>query len=166
MVAIAERTIASLGIEDGITHTEMKRTSRGVRVLELGARMGGGSIRQVVQLATGVDLLRVTLELARGQSPQSSVENRGAAASRSYFPDRPCRVVDVARADQLRDLPGIVAVNRWMESGDVYRLPPDGYREILGVVAVGETPAVAIARAEAAIAEAARGEIVRLEFET
>ena len=44
--------------------------------------------------------------------------------------------------------------------------PPDGYREILGVVAVGETPAVAIARAEAAIAEAARGEIVRLEFET
>lgn len=165
MVAIAERTIASLGIEDGITHTEMKRTSRGVRVLELGARMGGGSIRQVVQLATGVDLLRVTLDLARGQSPQSSVENRGAAASRSYFPDRPCRVVDVARADQLRDLPGIVAVNRWMESGDVYRLPPDGYREILGVVAVGETPAVAIARAEAAIAEAARGEIVRLELE-
>jgi biotin carboxylase len=194
MEDVAGRAIAALGIADGITHSEMKLTSRGIRVLEVGARMGGGSIRQVVKLATGVDLLEATLELARGRRPASlggasasgaaaahggaaeggaanggalsGAATHGAAASRSWFPDRTCVVRDISRADELLDLPGIVAVNRWTSDGDVYRLPPDGYREILGVVAVGDTPEEATARAEAAVAEAARGEVVELDFNT
>jgi S-sulfo-L-cysteine synthase (3-phospho-L-serine-dependent) len=165
MEDVAGRAIAALGIEDGITHSEMKLTSRGIRVLEVGARMGGGSIRQVVELATGVDLLEATLELARSRRPRIAPLTDRAAASRSWFPDRPCVVRDISRADELLDLPGIVAVNRWTGAGDVYRLPPDGYREILGVVAVGDTPEQATERAEAAVAEAARGEVVELDFD-
>jgi biotin carboxylase len=180
MADVAGRAIQALGIADGVTHSEMKLTSRGIRVLEVGARMGGGSIRQVVELATGVDLLELTLELARGRGPAllpralgrasgaEATERRapnGGAASRSWFPDRPCVVLDISRADELLDMPGIVAVNRWTEDGDVYRLPPDGYREILGVVAVGDTPEQATAHAEAAIAEAARGEVVTVDYD-
>jgi biotin carboxylase len=162
---VAERAIRALGITDGITHSEMKLTSRGIRVLEVGARMGGGSIRQVVKLATGVDLLELTLELARGRKPDVAPLTDRAAASRSWFPPAPCVVRDLSRADELLDLPGIVAVNRWTQDGDVYRLPPDGYREVLGVVATGATPEEATAHAEGAIAEAARGEIVELDFD-
>ena len=180
MEDVAGRAIQALGIRDGITHAEMKLTTRGIRVLEVGARMGGGSIRQVVELATGVDLLELTLELARGQRPAGlasagaaaagavgspSDAPYGGAASRSWFPDRPCLVRDVSRADALLDLPGIVAVNRWTRDGDVYRLPPDGYREVLGVVATGDTPEQATARAEAAVAEAARGEVVEVDYD-
>jgi biotin carboxylase len=165
MQDVAGRAIAALGIADGITHSEMKLTSRGIRVLEVGARMGGGSIRQVVKLATGVDLLELTLELARGRRPKIAPLTDRAAASRSWFPDRPCVVRDVSRADELLDLPGIVAVNRWTQDGDVYRLPPDGYREVLGVVAVGDTPEQATARAEAAVAEATRGEVVGVDYD-
>jgi S-sulfo-L-cysteine synthase (3-phospho-L-serine-dependent) len=159
---IAERAVRALGITDGITHSELKLTSRGVRVLEVGARMGGGSIRQVVRLATGVDLLEVTLELARGRKPEIAPAPDRAAASRSWFPARPCTVRDLSRADELLELPGIVAVNRWTAAGDRYELPPDGYREILGVVSVGDTPAEAITRAERAVAEAER--VVELEY--
>ncbi|HEU0018780.1 MAG TPA: ATP-grasp domain-containing protein, partial [Thermoleophilaceae bacterium] len=168
MEDVAAAAIAALGIADGITHAEMKLTSRGIRVLEVGARMGGGSIRQVVKLATGVDLLELTLELARGRRPASLATSAGAsagAASRSWFPERPCVVRDISRADELLDLPGIVAVNRWTQDGDVYRLPPDGYREVLGVVAVGDTPEQATERAEAAVAEAARGEVVEVDYD-
>lgn len=165
MEQIAQRAIRALGITDGITHSELKLTSRGIRVLEVGARMGGGSIRQVVELATGVDLLEVTLELARGRKPEIAPAPDRAAASRSWFPARPCTVRDLARADDLLELPGIVAVNRWMAAGDRYELPPDGYREVLGVVAVGDAPADAIARAERAIAEAEQGAVVELDFD-
>jgi S-sulfo-L-cysteine synthase (3-phospho-L-serine-dependent) len=165
MEDVAGRAIAALGIADGITHSEMKLTSRGIRVLEVGARMGGGSIRQVVRLATGVDLLELTLELARGRRPEVAPLTDRAAASRSWFPERPCVVRDVSRADELLDLPGIVAVNRWTQDGDVYRLPPDGYREVLGVVAVGDTPEQATERAEAAVAEAACGEVVAVDYD-
>jgi hypothetical protein len=70
----------------------------------------------------------------------------------------------MSRAEELLDLPGIVAVNRWMRDGDVYRLPPDGYREILGVVAVGDTPEQAIANAEGALHEAEHGGVIELDF--
>lgn len=165
MEDVAAAAIQALGIRDGITHAEMKLTSRGIRVLEVGARMGGGSIRQVVKLATGVDLLELTLELARGRKPEIAPLTGRAAASRSWFPERPCVVRDISRADELRDLPGIVAVNRWTQDGDVYRLPPDGYREVLGVVATGATPEQATERAEAAVAEAARGQVVEVDYD-
>jgi biotin carboxylase len=165
MQDVAGRAIAALGIRDGITHAEMKLTSRGIRVLEVGARMGGGSIRQVVKLATGVDLLELTLELARGRKPEIAPLTDRGAASRSWFPERACLVRDLTRADELAELPGIVAVNRWTREGDVYRLPPDGYREILGVVATGDTPEQATERAEAAVAEADRGGIVELDYD-
>lgn len=163
MEEIAERAVRALGITDGITHSELKLTSRGIRVLEVGARMGGGSIRQVVKLATGVDLLEVTLELARGRKPEIAPAPDRAAASRSWFPASPCTVLDLSRADELLELPGIVAVNRWTAEGERYQLPPDGYREILGVVAVGDTPKEAIARAERAVAEAEH--VVELDFD-
>jgi biotin carboxylase len=165
MEDVAGRAIEALGITDGITHAEMKLTSHGIRVLEVGARMGGGSIRQVVRLATGVDLLELTLELARGRKPEIAPLTGRAAASRSWFPERPAVVRDISRADELLDQPGVVAVNRWTQDGDVYRLPPDGYREILGVVAVGDTPEQATEHAEAAVAEAARGEIVEVDYD-
>ena len=165
MEEIAERAIRALGITDGITHSELKLTSRGIHVLEVGARMGGGSIRQVVRLATGVDLLEVTLELARGHKPEIAPATDRAAASRSFFPKRACTVRDLSRADELLALPGIVAVNRWIAEGDRYELPPDGYREVLGVVAVGDTPAEAIDRAERAVAEAEHGDVVELDFD-
>lgn len=165
MEDVAQRAVRALGITDGISHAEMKLTSRGIRVLEVGARMGGGSIRQVVKLGSGVDLLEVTLELARGRKPVLERATDRAAASRSFFPRRPCVVGDTSRLDELLDLPGIVAVNRWMQEGDVYRLPPDGYREVLGVVAVGDTPERAIANAEGALAEADRGEVLELDYD-
>jgi biotin carboxylase len=165
MTDVAGRAIRALGIADGITHAEMKLTSRGIRVLEVGARMGGGSIRQVVRLATGVDLLELTLELARGRRPEIAPLTDRAAASRSWFPAQPCLVRDVSRADDLLDLPGVVAVNRWMRAGEVYRLPPDGYREVLGVVATGDAPDEATARAEAAVAAAAGGTGVDVDYD-
>lgn len=160
---VSERAIRALGITDGITHTELKLTSRGIRVLEVGARMGGGSIRQVVRLATGVDLLAVTLELARGRRPQVAPGPDRAAASRSYFPARPATVRDVERTEELLELPGIVAVNRWMAPGEEYRLPPDGYREVVGVVAVGDTPEIAVVNAEDAVEAIERRGLVDLD---
>jgi len=162
---VAGRAVKALGITNGITHSEMKlTTSRGIRVLEVGARMGGGSIRQVVKLGSGVDLLEATLELARGRKPEIAPSPGQAAASRSLFPARPCLVRDTSRLDELIELPGIVAVNRWMQDGDVYRLPPDGYREVLGVVAIGDSPEQATANAEGALAEAQRGEVLELDY--
>lgn len=151
LTGLTGQAVAALEISDCVTHTEFKWTADGPRLLEVGARMGGGSIRQVVQHATGVDLAMVTLELALGRTPAPRPYTGLASASRSLYPSRAGRV-GALPTEELARLPGIVAVNRWLGEGDVYLLPPDGYREVLGVVATGTDADNAIRNAEAAIA--------------
>ncbi|GAA2340057.1 ATP-grasp domain-containing protein [Dactylosporangium salmoneum] len=162
---LAGRAIQGLGIDNCVTHAEFKVPPEGPRLLEIGARMGGGSIRQVVRHATGVDLLDLTLRLALGERPAPAIAEHGAAASRSLYPPRPGRVprVDV---DRLARLPGVVAVNLWMREGAMYRLPPHGYGEVLGVVATAPTAAEAVRLADAATAEAARATVLDEEAMT
>ena len=154
LAGLTERAIRAMSIDDCVTHTEFKWTADGPRLLEIGARMGGGSIRQVVAHASSVDLVEVTLELASGGSPQPRPMPGHAAASRSLYPARPGTVGRVD-TDELSRLPGIVAVNRWLEEGAFYRVPPDGYGEVLGVVATAAQVDDAISIADAAVEFAA-----------
>jgi biotin carboxylase len=166
---IATTAIRALGIDWGVTHAEFKFTSAGdPHMLEIATRMGGGSIRQVVRLATGVDLVELTLLLALGQRPAVRTGTRAvgtAAASRSLYPHQPGRLVSIDTAG-LAKLPGVQAVNQWLTPGESYRIPPDGYSEVCGVVTVGGTPDTAIRLADAAIATAARDGLVTLSPST
>lgn len=157
---LAGRCIAALGIDDCVTHTEFKLTRDGPRVLEIGARIGGGSIRQVVREATGVDLIGAVLDLAMGRRPQVNPVDGRAAASRALYPSAAGTIVALD-TDPVASLPGVVAVNRWMRVNDVYRLPPDGYGEVLGVVATGNTSDEAVRLADAAIEAAATRVVMR-----
>lgn len=47
----------SMGFEMGVFHVELKFTSRGPRLIEVNARMGGGPVRNTNLLVWGVDLV-------------------------------------------------------------------------------------------------------------
>ena len=147
---LAEQVIHLIGIDDCVTHAEFKVVGEQPVLLEIGARMGGGSIRQVVRNATGVDLLDLTMQLAMGRTPVATPVDGGAAASRSLYPASAGTVASVDTGP-IAAQPGIVDVNLWLAKGDTYRLPPDGYGEVLGVVAAAETADEAIRLAQHAI---------------
>lgn len=59
-----ELGIASLracGFTQGVFHVELKYTSRGPRLIEINARMGGGQVRETHRRVFGVDLVEETL---------------------------------------------------------------------------------------------------------
>jgi biotin carboxylase len=60
------RTALALGFREGVLHAEAKDTSRGPRLLEMNARLGGGVIADIHRLVTGVDLVEQQLLLAAG----------------------------------------------------------------------------------------------------
>lgn len=72
-IAIRNVTIAAckaIGIDKGPAHVEMKVTSRGPVMIELGARMGGDNITtHLVPLSTGVDMVGATIKVALGEEP-------------------------------------------------------------------------------------------------
>src|SRR5579872_230451 len=72
LLAINARMLSALGMVRGVTHAEYIRGESGrIWFLEVGARVGGAFIADVVEAATGVNLWRewARLEIGAGKKP-------------------------------------------------------------------------------------------------
>ena len=60
----------AIGIENGPSHTEIKVTKDGPKIVELGARLGGDCITtHLVPLSTGVNMVECSIRIALGEKP-------------------------------------------------------------------------------------------------
>ena len=113
-----------LGVDNGVTHAEVRLTSAGPRLVELNGRLGGDLIPLISRLATGVDLVRAAAEVALGRPPRLTAEAPGRAAEvRFVYPPVDCEVrsVDVTAAAAV---PGIVRAEVLAPPGTRLLLPP------------------------------------------
>ncbi|WP_181438659.1 ATP-grasp domain-containing protein [Paenibacillus sambharensis] len=62
------QAIQALGITDGVTHTEIKLTSGGPRIIEINGRLGG-YVPEIVKRAMNVDLVKAALQVSLGIEP-------------------------------------------------------------------------------------------------
>jgi biotin carboxylase len=149
----------ALGVRDGVTHTEVRLTSRGPVIIEVNARLGGDLIPYLGRLATGVDPGRVAAEVAIGVRPDVEPAVRRCAAIRFLYPPEDCTVSDVTVPDPA-DVPGLVEARAIVTPGTVLRLPPHAHLGRYGyLLAVAANPAACAA----ALAEAV--ELVSLRHE-
>eukprot|EP00892_Ulva_mutabilis_P007810 jgi/Ulvmu1/5400/UM022_0195.1 len=61
LVALGIQAVQCMGFDAGVFHVELKYTSRGARLIEVNARMGGGPVRDTNLLVWGVDLVEQQL---------------------------------------------------------------------------------------------------------
>ena len=67
---VASAAVKALGIINGPSHTEIKVTKDGPKIVELGARLGGDNITtHLVPLSTGVDMVECCIKIALGEKP-------------------------------------------------------------------------------------------------
>jgi biotin carboxylase len=59
-------TVRAFGLGQGVLHVEGKCTSRGPRIVEVNARMGGGRVHEFVEAIWGVDLVEAQLRSCLG----------------------------------------------------------------------------------------------------
>lgn len=117
---------AALGLRRGMTHSEVRLTSAGPRIVEINARLGGDLIPYVGALATGIDPARVALDVALGREPRVVPTRSCVAAVRFLYP---CEDV-VVRGVSLPPpgcVVGLHAAEVIAREGAVLRLPPRGY---------------------------------------
>ncbi|MFD1830232.1 ATP-grasp domain-containing protein [Streptomyces desertarenae] len=116
-----------LGAADAITHTELKLTDSGPRLIEVNARLGGGLIPYLGALSNGIDPGRVAARAALGRPVVPTADGRGRAAAIHFaYPDEDC-TVDRVRLPRPGEVPGLHQAAALVEPGDVLRLPPRGY---------------------------------------
>ncbi len=148
---LAEQAMLAVGVAEGPGHVEIIVTSKGPRVVELGARLGGDFITtDLVPLATGVDFLKAVIQAACGERPDITPKfNRGSAIR--FIPAEEGIISGIEGIDEAEKIPGIMKVECLRAIGD--RIPPltssldrAGY-----VIAQADDPEQAIALCDQAL---------------
>lgn len=126
LVRIVQDTHTALGYTDGITHTELKLTPDGPKIIEVNARLGGDLIPYLGQQSTGVQPGLAAAAIACGQPPQVVADRSLVGAVRFFYvAENDTTVGSVRFADTgLPDALDSTAV--LAKAGDVVSPPPLG----------------------------------------
>lgn len=152
MLAAAHR---ALGVDRAITHTEVRFTPAGPRIVEVNGRLGGDLIPYLGWLATGIDPAAVAAQLATGERPNPAAEHRGCVGIRFAYPPEECVVSAVTVPEPDPEL-GLVTAAALAAPGTELRLPPSEYVARYGyVICVAADQAGCRSRLQAAAARLA-----------
>lgn len=149
----------ALGAQYGITHTEIRFSSRGPVVIEVNGRLGGDLIPYLGKLATGIDPGAVLADVAQGIRPGLESDHRTCVGIRFCYPPEDCRVIEIG-VPEPGSVPGLVEAHPMVAAGATVRLPP---RAHIGrhayVICTADDPATCADRLTAA------AELVELKYE-
>lgn len=116
---VVTRALAAVGVDDWVSHTQLRLDGSGFHVIEVNARRPGGRLVEMTTAVSGVDLVRAATEIAVGREVTRTAPTSAAAAYRSivfdsagildYLPDgvtprpdpQPVVEVDVAPGDPV-----------------------------------------------------------------
>lgn len=147
-----------VGLIEGPSHTELKLTPKGPRIIESHNRVGGGSLNDLVRLARGVDLAGLAVSVPLGLEPVPSPPlDRGAAVR--FFRPAPGVVRAVAGAAEAEQVGG-ARLHALAAVGHVVPELRSSLDRVNGhVIAAGSDAADAVRRCERVLA------LVRIETE-
>lgn len=128
----------ALGIAEGPCHTEFKIDGGEIQIIETHTRVGGDNIPDLVQLATGFDLYRTSLEWFAWRTPPETMDSASFGAAIRYLMSPAGKVKEVRGLETARLSPGVRSLQLQVRKNDsIPELASSGNR-IGYVVAVGD----------------------------
>ena len=86
LVDLSIETAKRFRLDRGVLHIEGKCTTRGPRVIEVNARMGGGRVFEIVRDVWGVDLVEATARAALGLAPNVKPSKKPQCTALNIMP--------------------------------------------------------------------------------
>jgi biotin carboxylase len=150
---MALRALAALGLGWGPAHVELRLAPGGPRLVEVNPRLAGGMIPRLVQEATGIDLIALTVARAAGL-PVSIESSRARFASiRFLVGRRPGRLAGTADTAAAAGCPGVVAAELLAGRPGERFTPRHSFHDRLGyAIGTGEDGQAAASAAAAGVA--------------
>ncbi|WP_031074850.1 hypothetical protein [Streptomyces sp. NRRL WC-3742] len=151
-LALTTRVVEALGIETGITHTELKLTAEGPRLIEVNGRLGGFQC-WLSELAGGLDPMQLAARIALGEE----VEVGHAPTDRVYFvrsvqtPREGGLLKAVHGVRDVLEVPGVEGATVMSRPGEPM-LPTVQTAELVSVTGITEDHAAMLAVVEEALA--------------
>lgn len=120
MLAEAHR---ALGLDHLVTHTEVRLTPNGPRIVEINARLGGDLIPYIAGLANGIDAALAAADACSGTPVAAQREASGHAAIRMLYPPHDLEFAGI-EVDRSGLPPEIHEISPAVDPGTRLRLPP------------------------------------------
>lgn len=108
----------AVGIENGPSHTEIKVTKDGPKIVELGARLGGDNITtHLVPYSTGINMVEASIKIALGEEIDITKKIDMASAAR-YKKCDIGKISEISGIDEAREVSGIKDIKIVHKVGD------------------------------------------------
>jgi len=108
---VCEEAASALGITNAVCNCDLINTKRGIKILEIGARIGATGIPEIILLHHGIDLYQVALSFALGEVPVLSFSTGPASAIRIIEAPKNGRLVSYRSTEDLMRRRGVVAID-------------------------------------------------------
>ena len=148
---LAGRAALAVGIKNGPAHAEIILTKNGPKMVEIGARMGGGCITtHLVPLSTGISMTKATIQTALGEKTDIVPKFERGSAIRFIIP--PIGIVkSISGKEEAEKISGVQLVEIQCEVGQMLQELENGTCRIGYVIAQGDTAEKAVEICEKAL---------------
>jgi biotin carboxylase len=148
--AEAVRALVAAGHRTGPSHVEVILTDAGAGVVEINRRLAGGRIWELIQLATGRDMMLESLTDAAGATPSVASGPARGAAIMFLYSDEARQIADELPVDAANEVPELVRTKITATAGSpAHPLVAPGARlgYVMTVAGTGDDAANAAERA-------------------
>jgi len=135
-VAMVQAAHEIAGLDRLASHSEFRLTSRGPRLIEINARLGGDMIPFLGLLAGGADVAAAAADVALGRAPDLTTRGARVAAIRMIYPVSDQRVNGMSLRRRPDAYPGLERFEALVAPGTEIRLPPRHFLSRVGYVIV------------------------------
>jgi biotin carboxylase len=160
LMRIVQDTHTALDFADGMTHTELKLTQGGPKIIEVNGRLGGDLIPYLGLRSSGIDPGLAAAAVACGREPEVTADRNLVGAVRFFYVEHENTTIGDIRIDDDAALPP--ALDRFVidaQPGDVVSPPPKG--TVWGRIAFATAVADTVLDCQAALDAAKAALVVR-----
>ena len=148
---VALQAIRAIRLQNGPSHTEIKVTEEGPKVVEIAARLGGDFITsRLVPLSTGVDLVGASVRLAAGEAPDLSAKWQRAAAIH-FIQSGKGKLRRLEMGEEIFRMDGVEEAVLYKKAGDTTDGTKSSNDRLGHIITVGRTPEEAMERGRKAL---------------
>lgn len=148
---IACMAVNAVGIKNGPSHTEMKITKEGPKIVEIGSRLGGDNITtHLVPLSTGVNMVECCIRIALGEKPNLDKTLKKGSAIRYVKSDLGI-IKKITGIEEARKIEGVQQISFVHNVGENVNEIKNSTDRLGFVIAQAETPEQAIRICENAL---------------
>ncbi|KTD79425.1 ATP-grasp domain-containing protein [Legionella waltersii] len=132
---VVEKAIHAVGIDDCAFHVEVMITADGPKIVEINSRMAGSFIAShLVPLASGIDLVKLSIQTALGEPIEMMPSKLKFACERNLYAKENGTIADWLNTEGILDLAGVKEFKVLRAVREYVSVPPEGYNNLLCAV--------------------------------